>query len=129
MTMGKRIYNGLTKNDVNTLWGTWKYHNGRDFQGWESVRDFVLWAAETGYIAGAKLRRYDEKEPYSPGNCYWEIMDACYPEGHPCRGCAEMQDCSTPCSDRLRYWDEGMERIRAGMEIEKAGEREHEHVT
>lgn len=81
----------------------------------------MLLAEKNGYIGGAKLRRCNESAPYSPENCCWNIAPECFPKGHPCRECSKKQDCSTPCPERLRYWDETVERIRAAIGGEVGG--------
>lgn len=112
--MGRRtIYEGLTKSEIASLGNIWRHHVSKYCLEWEEVKDCILWAEEAGYIGGAKLRRRDPEKAYSPSNCYWEIVPECFPKGHPCRECSKKQDCSTPCHERLRYWDETVERIRA----------------
>lgn len=74
-----------------------RHHVSKYCLEWQEAKDFILWAEKNGYIGGAKLRRHKESAPYSPKNCCWNIVP----------------ECSTPCPERLRYWDETVERIRA----------------
>lgn len=110
----KVIYDGLTKCEKASLSQMWKGYVSRD-SDWDYARDFLLWAQDSGYIVGARLRRRDTGEPYSPGNCYWEIVEKCFPKGHPCRECERRNGCSNPCPERLRHWDDTMNHIRANF--------------
>lgn len=111
----RTIYDGLTRSEISMLWGIWRHHVSKYCLEWEEVKDFILWAEKHGYIGGAKLLRCNESAPYSPDNCYWDIVPGCFPKGHPCRECERRNGCSNPCPERLRYWDDTMNHIRASF--------------
>lgn len=112
---------GLSSGEVRTLYEScWR---GKDLNRgceWKNFDAFVLWAADTGYVKHAHLRRIRVDKPYGPDNAFWDFTDTVkkeYPEGHPCKDCDQEDGCSVPCDIRLQYWDAGMAKLRGLMEV------------
>ena len=111
---------GFSSREVSTLYESiWRLKELNKGCGWKKFDDFVLWASETGYEKYAHLRRVSEDKPYGPDNAFWDFPDNVkleYPKGHPCKGCDLEPVCSVPCDIRLKYWDDGMERLKGLMD-------------
>lgn len=111
---------GLSGGEVCTLYEScWRgkgLNNGCDFENFDV---FSRWAAETGYVKYAHLRRIRTDKPYGPENAFWDFPDTGkqeYQDGHPCKDCDREDRCTTPCDIRLKYWDDSMKKIRENAE-------------
>lgn len=63
-------------------------HGARLYDYWRRIRrnstidpafreyiDFYNWAMDADYDVGSLLKRYDDRLPYGPENCYWQLRE------------------------------------------------------
>ena len=72
-------------------------------KAWKTAEDFMMWAAESGYITGTHLRKHNDALPHGPNNSYWLNRDSekarkRYTDEVK-KGCEFCKDCSKDICD------------------------------
>lgn len=117
---------GFTVSEMDKLYGYW-YRLGRrrERDSWETVDQFLKWAAETGYIDGMWLVPIDSEKPLAADNAQWrrklDLQPGStreeIPEKHPCPDCPSNKYCVHICTTRAKWWDVQMEKVRKGFGV------------
>ena len=69
-------------DEGKALYGIWRRvrKNTDKYCCFTDYPKFFIWAMDNFYELGARLRRYDESQPYTPNNCTFVPADPCRKE-------------------------------------------------
>lgn len=58
------------------IYGAWCYlRNNPHCEEWDDYPTFYEWSMANGFEIGARMFRFDTKQPFAPDNCCWDIQN------------------------------------------------------